>query len=95
MQVVVGSGFGVILLCFFLRETWVAAQGDAWTMGGQFMAQLTGLGTTIVFAGVATLIICVIVEKLFGGFRIDEAAEKAGLDHDQHGEHGYGLLNLN
>ena len=53
-----------------------------------------GMGATIVYCGLATLLICFVVDKVFG-FRASADDEKAGLDHSQHGEHGYGLLNLN
>ncbi len=93
----VGSGLGVILLCFFLREEWKNAKLAAhpeWTVGHQLMTQLIGLGTTIALAAIATIAICFIVEKTVG-FRLPDSKEKAGLDHALHGESGYGLLNLN
>jgi Amt family ammonium transporter len=36
----------------------------------------------------------VLVNKLVG-FKIEDQDELAGMDHSLHGEHGYGLLNLN
>ena len=90
----VGSGLGVILLPFFLRPGWIAAQPAGWSVGHQFVVQLTGIGVTIALAGVMTYVLCVVIEKTIG-FRIDEAREKAGLDSSLHGESGYGLINLN
>jgi len=90
----VGSGFGVILLVFFLRGGWVAEQGADWTLGGQLATQVIGILATIGLAAVGTLIISVIVDKVFG-FRLPPEMEKAGMDSALHGEHGYGLLNLN
>jgi len=90
----VGSGLGVILLPFFLRSGWMAAQPATWSVGHQFVVQLTGMGVTIVLAGIMTYLLCVVIEKTLG-FRIDEAREKAGLDSSLHGESGYGLINLN
>jgi Amt family ammonium transporter len=90
----VGSGMGVILLVFFLRKNWVLQQAPGWTIGGQLVTQLIGMAATIALAVIGTLLICVVVEKLFG-FRLPADKEKAGLDHTLHGEHGYGLLNLN
>lgn len=90
----IGSGMGVIMLVFFLRQNWVAGQKPEWSMSGQLITQLIGMAATIALAAVATLIICAVVEKLFG-FRLTAEKEKAGLDHTLHGEHGYGLLNLN
>ena len=90
----VGSGLGVIILVFFLRSGWIADQAEGWTVMGQLKTQLIGMGATIALAGVLTYIICVIVEKTVG-FRLPLDMEKGGMDHELHGEHGYGLLNLN
>lgn len=90
----VGSGLGVLLLVFFLRSGWIAQQPEGWSRMAQFKTQLIGMGTTIVLAGVLTYVICVIVEKTVG-FRLPLEMEKGGLDHELHGEHGYGLLNIN
>ena len=40
------------------------------------------------------LIIGFIVEKTVG-LRLSEKSERAGMDHELHGERGYGLNNLN
>lgn len=91
----IGSGLGVLLLCFFIRPNWIVENGgEGWSVFSQFVIQLKGMGATIALASIMTLVICIVVDKLFG-FRVNEADEKAGLDHSQHGEHGYGLLNLN
>ena len=91
----IGSGLGVVLLSFFIRESWMqsaAASAGAvgWTAWNQFLIQIMGLGATIGMAVVGTAIIVVIVEKTLG-FRIDEQGEIEGLDQSLHGEHGYGL----
>lgn len=90
----VGSGLGVILLSFFIRDSWLidagASIGGTWTKFDQLIVQLKGIGITIVFAAIGTLIICFIVDKL-AGFRVDEEAEKSGLDQYLHGENGYGM----
>ena len=91
----VGSGLGVLLLSFFIRESWMtsaSAAAGGWTAMNQFMIQLMGLGVTIALAAVGTIVICVIVEKTVR-FRIDEEKEIDGLDFSLHGEHGYGLVN--
>jgi Amt family ammonium transporter len=92
----VGSGAGVLLLSFFIRKSWMAdaAQASAsgsWTSVDQLMVQLTGMGATIALAAVATLIICVVVEKTVG-FRLSEEEELIGMDRSLHGERGYGML---
>jgi len=91
----VGSGLGVLLLSFFIRDSWMqdaaTAAGSAWTAIDQLKIQLLGMGATIALAAVATIIICVVVEKTVG-FRIDEQSEVIGLDFSLHGERGYGLV---
>jgi ammonium transporter, Amt family len=91
----VGSGMGVLLLSFFIRDSWIADAsakiGANWTMVNQLFVQAKGLGATVVFAAVGTLIICFIVEKTVR-FRIEREQEIIGLDQSLHGEHGYGML---
>lgn len=94
----VGSGLGVLLLSFFIRDSWMAdaaaMNGGVWSAMDQFMLQLKAMGITVLLAGVGTLIICILIQKTIG-FRMNEQDEKAGMDHVLHGEHGYGILNLN
>jgi Amt family ammonium transporter len=91
----IGSGLGVLLLSFLIRESWMqdaaASAGGSWTALDQFIVQLTGMGATIGLAAAGTLIIYFIIEKTIG-FRIDEEKEVEGLDQSLHGEHGYGLI---
>ena len=89
-----GSGLGVLLLCFFIRDSWMesaAAAAGGWTLWNQLSIQLLGMGATITLAAVGTWIIYLIVEKTVG-FRLDEQEELEGLDRSLHGEHGYGLV---
>jgi len=92
----VGSGLGVLLLSFFIRDSWmkeaaVEAGSSGWTSWNQFLVQLTGMGATILLAASVTYLICVVVEKTIG-FRLDEQQEMIGLDQSLHGERGYGLV---
>ena len=91
----VGSGLGVLLLCFFVRESWMkdaaSTAGGSWTVINQLIVQLTGMGATIALAAIGTVVIYFVVEKTVG-FRIDEQSELEGLDQSLHGEHGYGLV---
>lgn len=90
----VGSGLGVLLLSFFIRDSWMqaaAANVAGWNVWRQFLVQLTGIGATIALAAVGTLIICWVVDKI-AGFRIDPEGEQQGLDQSLHGESGYGLI---
>ncbi len=79
---------GALALTFFLRD--VPEHG----IGTQFWYQLEGVVVSAVYSAVVTLILLVIVEKTVG-LKLSDQGEMAGMDHDQHGEHGYGLLNLN
>lgn len=65
--------------------------GDAaaYSVGGQFMVQLTGVVIAVVWSGVVALIAMFIVKALFGGAKVSEAAESDGLDLSSHGERAY------
>lgn len=90
----IGSGLGIILLSFFIRDSWMAAAAqniEGWSMWNQLLVQLKGLGATVLLAAVGTVIICFILDKTVG-FRADEQYELEGLDQSLHGENGYGLI---
>jgi Amt family ammonium transporter len=78
---------GAIGLTFFLRT--VPEHGFLM----QLRYQVEGVGVSIAYAAVVTLILLVVVEKTLG-FRMKRPDEMAGMDHALHGDHGYGLLNL-
>ncbi len=88
----VGSGLGVIMLVFFIRDSWMASASDAigrtWTVWDQLILQLKEMEVTILLAGAVTIILCVLIEKTIG-FRIDEESEIMSLDQSLHGERGY------
>lgn len=93
----VGSGLGVLLLSFFVRQSWLdeaaASAGlEKWTHLNQFVVQAKGMLFTILLSAVGTIIICYIVQKTTG-FRLNEKDEMAGLDNSLHGEQAYGMLN--
>ncbi len=90
----VGSGLGILLLSFFIRDSWMVAANQSiagWTVWQQLLVQLKGLGATIALAAVGTAIICVVIGKTIG-FRIHEQGEFDGLDQSLHSENGYGLI---
>ncbi len=80
--------FGAIGLAFVLKP-------GATDVGflHQLYYQLEGVIIAIAYSAVVTLILLVIIQKTTG-LRLSSAAEKAGIDHDQHGERGYGFVNL-
>jgi Amt family ammonium transporter len=92
-----GGIVGALGLTFFIRGSWWAEAGTkvpGWGLLDQLKIQGVAVLCTILFSVVMTLIIAVLVEKLIG-FRVSEATEKTGLDHELHGERAYGLNNLN
>jgi Amt family ammonium transporter len=90
----IGSGLGVLLLSFFIRESWMqaaAANIQGWNAWHQLLVQLKGIGVTIGLAVIGTFLICLLVDKSVG-FRIDQDSELQGMDQSLHGESGYGLI---
>jgi Amt family ammonium transporter len=82
---------GAILLTFFIRAVDMPAGKDTLSQLG---VQLLGVAVTVVYCATLTIVLVVLVEKVFG-LRLGSKGEMAGMDHELHGEHGYGLLNLN
>ena len=80
---------GAIGLSFLIREN-----ERTLPVLTQLLVQCEGVVVTIIGAGVLTLLLIVLVDKTVG-LRLQSADESAGMDHALHGEHGYGLLNLN
>ncbi len=92
----VGSGLGVMLLSFFIRDSWMAeaaaaAKDGVWTVWDQLGVQLLGMAVTITLAAVGSIIICVIVEKTVG-FRLGDQEEIEGIDYSLHGESCFGMI---
>ncbi len=95
----VGGIVGALALVFFIRPAWMAdaaakTASKSWTVWQQLGVQATAVGVTIAYAATLSLVLLVLVEKTVG-LRISENDEMSGLDHSMHGEHGYGLINLN
>lgn len=93
----IGGITGAIALVFFIRPSWWTDAGtkvQGWDWVAQLKVQLMAVGATIAFATVMTLLIAFVVQKTIG-LRMSEAGEKTGMDHDLHGERGYGLNHLN
>jgi Amt family ammonium transporter len=75
----IGGAVGALL-------TGVFGVADASMVGHQVMSQLIGISVTALYSAVGTLIILVIINALTG-LRVDEEAEREGLDRMEHGEH--------
>lgn len=85
----VAGMIGAICLTFFIRESM-----REFSMSVQLWYQIKGVLVSIIYSAVLTLAITFLIDKLFG-FRLSKTEEKAGMDHTQHSESGYGLLDLN
>ncbi len=83
----VGGILGTILLCFFGQES-LGGLGLVKPVGEQLGIQLTGLGVTVVWSAIATVIIMLLVKATIG-IRVDEEEEDKGLDLTDHGEDAY------
>ncbi len=77
------GGFLGAVLTGFLADPAVNSLGHSGM--DQVMKQLLGLGVTIVWSAIGTLIILIIC-KFTTGLRVSEADEEAGLDASQHDE---------
>jgi ammonium transporter, Amt family len=88
---------GALLLSFCIRPSWMAQAaekaGGRWTSWQQLGVQTAGVSVTIVYAGLLTFLLIILVQKTVG-FRLSTTEENAGMDSSLHGEHGYGLVNL-
>ena len=87
----VGGILGTLLTAIFAAP---ALGGAGFAEGGgmasQFVAQVVGVGATIVWAGIVSLILAVVTKRLVG-LRVSEEAITQGLDQTAHGESGYSL----
>lgn len=85
---------GALGLVLFMRTPKVLEDGHVVNMGLQLWFQFKGVAVAIGFAVVVTFVLLVLVDKVVG-LKLRPGDEMAGMDHALHGEHGYGLLNLN
>ncbi|MFN8629008.1 MAG: ammonium transporter [Chloroflexota bacterium] len=82
---------GAILLALFVRP---GEMPESRSVIEQLGVQGLGVVATLVYCAVVSLVLIVVIEKVWG-FRMETSGELAGMDHELHGEHAYGLLNLN
>jgi Amt family ammonium transporter len=64
------------------------AYSPEYSIGSQFMVQLTGVVTTLIWSGIVAFIAYKIVDVIVG-LRVTEEQEREGLDETQHGERAY------
>ncbi|QNH19356.1 ammonia channel protein [Xanthomonas sp. GW] len=85
----VGGIVGAILTGVFTdKALGGAGYAEGVTMGHQLLVQATGVGVTVVWIGVVS-VVGFLVAKLVFGLRVSEEAEREGLDITSHGEAAY------
>ncbi|GLK81884.1 ammonium transporter [Methylopila turkensis] len=67
-----------------------AGTAGAYVFGAQIIAQLKGVGVTILWSGIGSFIIYKIVD-LIVGLRVTQEKEREGLDVTEHGERAYNM----
>jgi Amt family ammonium transporter len=85
----VGGMTGSLLLAVFM-STSLGGTGyaDGMAMGSQFVAQLVGVGVTLVWSAVVSAILAVMVSVAIP-MRVTEDEERDGLDIKSHGERAW------
>jgi Amt family ammonium transporter len=81
----IGGIIGALLTGVFALEAIGGVKGALEGNTGQILTQLEGIVATLVWSGVVTLVILIIV-NLVVGVRVSQAAEVEGLDINLHGE---------
>ena len=81
----VGGIIGAILTGVFAAEAIGGAKGALEGNVGQIWTQIEGVAATLIWSGVVTFIILVVVNMLVG-VRVSQAVEVEGLDINLHGE---------
>ena len=85
----VGGMVGIILTSFF-AATALGGVGLEGSIGDQLWKQLVGIGVTVAWTALLSVVILTFV-KMTVGLRVSEAEEIEGLDVSMHGERGYHL----
>ena len=84
----VGGIVGAILTGVFHAPSLGGTGGEDFDMVAQVIKQATGVGLTIAWIGVVS-VVGFLIAKLVFGLRVAEDAEREGLDIASHGESAY------
>ena len=84
----VGGIVGALLTGVFFSPTLGGQGGEDFNMASQVATQALGVGLTIVWIGVVS-VVGFLVARLVFGLRVDEESERIGLDISSHGESAY------
>lgn len=89
----VGGIWGALATGLFATKLINSAGSDGLFYGNphQLLVQLYAVGATLIYSAVGTLIICKVVDAVFG-IRVSEKEEAIGLDLSQHHEGAYTML---
>ncbi|MBI1283220.1 MAG: ammonium transporter [Thiobacillus sp.] len=86
----IGGIIGAIGTGIFVSPALGGVGVDGYTMGGQVLTQATGVGITILWSGVVSLVAFKLIDMTMG-LRVTEEQEREGLDTASHGERAYSL----
>ncbi|MDP2254276.1 MAG: ammonia channel protein, partial [Thiobacillus sp.] len=86
----IGGIIGAIGTGIFVSPALGGVGVDDYTMAGQVVTQATGVGITIVWSGVVSLVLFKLIDMTMG-LRVSEEQEREGLDTASHGERAYNL----
>ena len=84
----VGGIVGALLTGVFFSPALGGQGGEDFNMASQVATQALGVGLTIVWIGVVSVVGFLVVRLVFG-LRVDEESERIGLDISSHGESAY------
>ena len=84
----IGGIVGALLTGVFSAQS-LGGTVETMDIGSQFWVQLVSVLFTMVWCALATVLILLVARLLFGGLRVDEDAERQGLDISSHGERAY------
>ena len=84
----IGGIVGAILTGVFYAPSLGGQGGEDFSIGAQVATQALGVGLTIVWIGVVS-VVAFFIAKLIFGLRVGEDAEREGLDITTHGESAY------
>jgi Amt family ammonium transporter len=84
----IGGIVGAILTGVFSAATFGGVKGGDYSIASQVGIQALGVGITIVWIGIVS-IISFLIAKLIFGLRVSEDEEREGLDITSHGESAY------
>ncbi len=87
----VGGAWGALATGLFMAG-FAAPEGVSW--GQQVGKQLTSIAFTAVFVSVATYVILLALQALFGNLRVSDEGEASGLDLAEHSESAYAFGSL-